>query len=137
MSRSYPRVIGMYRATIGITQRQYSSCAGPMVRRMTASTANTRTGHPGEHLDLIYLQKGESMSGGSERDTDEVLAGAEASVAAPSLDALYAAQDAALRAWEGCAHGWEVQCEHRIGFDVAWRALGDALESQAKAQEGP
>jgi hypothetical protein len=66
-----------------------------------------------------------------------VRADAEASVAAPSLDALYAAQDAALRAWEGCAHGREVQCEHRIGFDVAWRALGDALESQAKAQEGP
>jgi hypothetical protein len=72
------------------------------------------------------------MCGKSERATEGVQPDAEASVAAPSLDALYGAQDAALRAWDGCAHGWDVQCEHRIGFDVAWRALGDALENQAK-----
>ncbi len=55
---------------------------------------------------------------------------------APRLDELYRAEDAALRAWEECRHGWETRCEHRIAFDDAWRAVGVALARVGRSERG-
>jgi hypothetical protein len=54
----------------------------------------------------------------------------------PRLDELYEAEDAALRAWEECSHGWETRCKHRIAFDDAWRAVGVALATAGRPERG-
>jgi len=72
------------------------------------------------------------MCGKSERATEGVQPDAEASVAAPSLDALYGRRMRRFARGMGARMAGTYNASTASGSDVAWRALGDALENQAK-----